>query len=194
GAGGIRRVRFHEETGSRAQPDRPCLGSHPRSGTRAHHQDPQPVPVSPASALPECPPASGPDARGVRPISTPSGNRTGCRCRPYQHVVMDGRPRDMTQKKKEKLKKRAKSRLQTRRIGVLSRRSLTPLTREDGSHGRVSMGRQGCQTAFQTIASLHPRSCHSSITSLVKRPVRESGRGCDPCLSCRSSTSRQDLV
>ena len=37
-----------------------CLGSHPRSGTRAHHQDSQPVPVSPAGALPDCPPAPEP--------------------------------------------------------------------------------------------------------------------------------------
>jgi hypothetical protein len=51
------------------------------------------------------------------------------------------------EKKKEKLKKLAKSRLQTRRIGVSFRRSFTPLTRDDGTHGRVSMGRQGCQTA-----------------------------------------------
>ena len=76
---------------------------------------------------------------------------------------MSHESRDSLQKIEKKLKELGKVRVyRFRLIGVCSRRSFTPWTRDEGTHGRVRLGRHGCQTSRQVICL--PSSLAMSFT------------------------------
>src|SRR5262249_24421715 len=87
GAGGIGRIRLSEGAGRGIAPGGRSLGPHPRAGTGADPQDPQPLSVPHPASLPQSPSPPDPGPHGARMHPRAPWHRAGRRRRPDPHAL-----------------------------------------------------------------------------------------------------------